>query len=299
LRTLMDDLLQPPGTPTSQLKFEKRIDELQAQLEIELGGSAFRNNVNLIKTNYLAVRRRHLFSNHSIHNPSYNQNAGIPDAQPADVAIGFGTIEFNPSSGNQDEEYVELVNPHSFAVDISGWRLDEGIEHLFPPGTVIPAYGSLYVTPDAVAFRNRSISPRGGQQLLVQGNYEGHLSSWGETVNLFNHNGLLVDSETYAGDPSDQQRYLRITEIMYHPAEAGDFDNDAYEYVEVQNIGTTSLLLNGVKFTEGISFSFPNIRLSARDYAVVVKDPVAFASRYTVPTGVPVLGPYEGQLSNG
>ena len=299
LRTLMDDLLQPLGTPTAELKFEKRIDELQALLEIELGGSSFRNNINLIKTNYLTIRRRHLFYNHSIHNPGYDQNAGIPDAQPDDVVIDFGTIEFRPASGNQDEEYIELINPNAIAVDISGWRLEEGIEHLFPPGTVIPAYDALYVTPKAVAFRNRSISPGGGQQLLVQGNFKGHLSSWGETIHLIDDNERLVSTVTYPGNPSDQQRDLRITEIMYHPAQAGDFDNDAYEYIELQNIGTASLLLDGVKFTDGISLGFPNIRLSAGGYAVVVKDRAAFASRYTVPAGVHILGPYEGQLSNG
>ena len=298
LRTLMDDLLQPPGTPTAELKFEKRIDELQARLEIELGGTSFRNNVNLIKTNYLTVRRRHLFQNHSIHNPAYDQNAGIPDAQPGDVTVDFGMIEFNPASGNQNEEYVELINPNSFAVDISGWSLEEGIEHLFPPGTVIPAYGALYVTPDAVAFRNRTRSPRGGQQLLVQGNYKGHLSNWPETINLFDDNGILINTVTYSGDPSDQQKYLRITEIMYNPAEVGDFDNEAYEYIELQNIGADSLGLDGVTFADGISFGFPDIRLSAGEYVVVVKDPAAFESRYVVPVGVHVFGPYDGQLSN-
>ena len=67
---------------------------------------------------------------------------------------------------------------------------------------------------------------------------------------------------------------------MYNPSEAGDFDNDEYEYIEVQNIGESSLLLNGVKFTGGISFNFPNISLAAGNYAIVVKDQVAFASRY-------------------
>jgi hypothetical protein len=299
LRTLMDELLQPPGTPTAELKFEKRIDELQAQLEIELGGSSFRNNINLIKTNYLTVRRRHLFEDHSIHNPGYDENAGIPDAQPADVVIDFGTVEFNPASGNQDEEYVGLFNLNAIAVDISGWKLEGGIEHFFPPGTVIPAYNALYVTPNAVAFRNRTRSPKGGEQLFVQGNYKGHLSSWGETINLINNDDVLVNTVTYTGDPSDQQRYLRITEIMYNPADEEDYDNEAYEYIELQNIGMESLELDGVQFTDGISFVFSSIRLSAGEYVVVVKDPAAFASRYTIPAGVQVLGPYDGQLSNG
>jgi len=306
LRTLMDTLLQPPGTPAGELKFEKRINELTAQFDADpsfinlVGSSTFHNNVNLIKTAYLAVRRPHLFVNHSIHNPAYNQNAGIPDAQPDSVTINFGTILFNPPSGNQDEEYIQLNNPNAIAVDISGWRLEGGVQHIFPPGTVIPAGGSLYVTPNAVAFRNRTTSPKGGEQRFVQGNYKGHLSSWGETINLLNSNRTLVSTVTYTGNPSDQQRYLRITEIMFNPAQGGAFDNEQYEFIELKNIGTASLPLLGVKFTEGIyfSFPFPNIDLPPGGYVVVAKNQTAFASRWTVPDGVQVLGPYDGQLSN-
>jgi hypothetical protein len=298
LRTLMDELLQPPNTPLAQRKFEKRIDELRAQLDIELSSTGWYNDLNRIKTDYLEVRRRHLFQNHSIHNPGYDQNAGIPDAQPDDVTVNFDSINFNPVSGNQDEEYITLHNPNTFEVDISGWSLQEGVEHLFPPGTVIPRYGKLYVTPNAVVFRNRSQSPRGGQQLLVQGNYKGHLSSWGETINLLDSNGKLVNELTYQGNPSDQQRYLRITEIMYNPAEGGAFDSQDYEYIELKNIGTAPLPLTGVKFTDGINFNLPGITLAAGDYVVVVKNQAAFASRYTVPQGVQVLGPYDGLLSN-
>jgi hypothetical protein len=298
LRTLMDELLQPPNTPLSQRKFEKRIDELKAQLDIELGSSGWYNNLERIKNEYLTVRRRHLYQNHSIHNPGYNQNAGIPDAQPENVTINFDSIDFNPVSGNQDEEYIVLLNPNGFEVDISGWSLQGGVEHLFLPGTVIARYGRLYVTPNAVAFRNRSQSPRGGQQLLVQGNYKGHLSSWGETINLLDGNGRLVNDITYEGNPSDQQRHLRITEIMYNPAEGGEFDNQDYEYIELKNIGTTPLPLTGVKFTDGISFNLPGITLAAGEYVLIVKNQAAFVSRYNVPGGVQVLGPYDGLLSN-
>jgi len=298
LRTLMDELLQPPNTPLAQRKFEKRIDELKAQLSIELASSGWSSNVERIKTDYLEVRRRHLFQNHSIHNPGYNQNAGIPDAQSDNVTINFDSIEFNPVSGNQDEEYIVLSNPNAYEVDITGWSLQVGVEHLFPPGTVIPRYGKFYVTPSAVAFRNRAQSPRGGQQLFVQGNYKGHLSSWGETINLIDNNERLVDSFTYKGDPSDQQRYLRITEIMYNPAEGGEFDSQEYEYIELKNIGTAPLSLAGVKFTDGIFFDFPGITLAAGDYVLVVRNQAAFASRYNVSVGAQVLGPFDGLLSN-
>ena len=299
LRTLMDELLQPPNTPVAQLKFEKRIDELRTQLDNELGSSGWYSDLNKIKTDYLTVRRRHLFENHSIHNPGYDQNAGIPDAQPANLTVNFDSIDFNPVSGNQDEEYIALSNPNAFEVDISGWSLQGGVEHLFPPGTVIPRYGKLYVTPNAVAFRNRTISPRGGLKLLVQGNYNGHLSSWGETINLLDSNRTPVNTLTYPGDPSNQQRYLRITEVMYNPVEGDTFDSQEYEYIELKNIGTAPLPLTGVKFTDGISFDLPGVTLAAGGYVVVVKNQAAFASRYTVPGDIQVLGPYDGLLSNG
>jgi hypothetical protein len=299
LRTLMDTLLQPPGTPAAQLKFEQRVDELQAQLLLELGSGSWNNNVSLIKTNYLVVRRRHLFIDHSLHNPGYDQNAGIPDAQPEDVVLDFGAVESSPASGNQDEEYVQLVNPNSFAVDISGWQLEGGIAHTFPPGTVIPAdNGALYVTPDAATFRSRAVSPRGGEQLLVQGNYRGHLSNWGEALRLLNEAGTLVNAVTYTGQPSDQQRYLRLSELMYHPAEGGAFDSEEYEYLELKNIGAAPLALRGAGFTEGVSFVFPDVTVAAGGYVVVAKNPAAFAGRYSVPAGVQVLGPYDGRLSN-
>jgi len=117
------------------------------------------------------------------------------------VTIRFGDCEHSPSSGNQDEEYVELVNPNSYAVDISGWRLGGGIEHTFLPGTVLIAGGRLYVSPDVRTFRHRATGPRGGQGLFVQGNYKGHLSRGGETVDLFDRSGRLVDTLTCAGSP--------------------------------------------------------------------------------------------------
>ncbi len=104
--------------------------------------------------------------------------AGIPHGQVENPAIRFDANSFDtmPASGNQDEEYVKLDNPTDVAVDISGWRLAGGIEHTFRPGTTIPAGMSLYVSPNVRAFRARATGPSGGQTLLVQGDYDGHLS---------------------------------------------------------------------------------------------------------------------------
>ena len=181
-------------------------------------------------------------------------------------------MEFNPASGNQDEEYIRLDNPNDYAVDISGYRLTDAVEHTFQPGVVIPADGNLYVSPDVTAFRTRSTSPTGGEGLFVQGNYAGHLSSWGETINLLDTDANLVDTITYPGNPSDQQRYLRITEMMYHPADPNQpspYNDEDFEYIELKNVGPNTLDLDGVKFTNGIIYNFPSASSTITDVNLI------------------------------
>ncbi|MHC4204386.1 MAG: lamin tail domain-containing protein [Planctomycetota bacterium] len=327
LRTVMDELLKAPGTPYNELFIEGRIDELVETMAPDValdyniwanpwpwGGQggyprdqSFQYAINVLKNDYLAVRRTHLFVTHNVnragsYNISGSYSALIPNAQPANPAINFGTFEYNPASGNQDEEYIQLNNPNTYAVDISGWKLSGGIEHTFLPGTVIVAGGSLYVSPDAAAFRARAASPTGGRGLFVQGNYRRHLSNWGETVNLFTEKDYLIDTMTYAGNPSDQQRYLRITEIMYHPAQAGTYNEEEYEFIELQNIGTSPVSLDGVKLTDGIYYQFPfggNLYLASGDYIVLVKNRDAFVWLYGT-DGINIAPDvYTGSLSNG
>jgi hypothetical protein len=96
---------------------------------------------------------------------------------------------------------------------------------------------------------------------------------------------------------------LAITEINYNPHEpisselgvstnAGD-----YEFVELQNIGSSTLNLADVRFIAGISYTFPSEILAAGERVVIVKNSAAFVARYG--SGLNVSGEYGGQLSNG
>lgn len=92
---------------------------------------------------------------------------------------------------------------------------------------------------------------------------------------------------------------LRLTEIMYHPADApaGDTnDTSNFEYVEVKNIGTTPLNLNRFRLRGGIDFDFGNTLLNGGQSAVVVANMNAFVSRYGA--GRLIAGVYTNQLSN-
>ena len=87
----------------------------------------------------------------------------MPGPQEQAVAIDIGALEVSPASGNQDEEYIELLNRNAEAVDISGWRLTGAVEHTFLPGTIIRGNGAMYVSPEVRVFRSRGASPRGGE----------------------------------------------------------------------------------------------------------------------------------------
>jgi hypothetical protein len=89
---------------------------------------------------------------------------------------------------------------------------------------------------------------------------------------------------------------LRITEIMYNPADTNNPNDPNKEFVELKNIGTETLNLNLAKFTKGIDFTFPDINLAPNQYIVVVKDPVAFIAQYGA--SVNIAGQYSGSLAN-
>jgi hypothetical protein len=102
---------------------------------------------------------------------------------------------------------------------------------------------------------------------------------------------------------------LRVTEIMYHPADptaseilAGFTDQDDFEFIELQNIGSQTIDLAGVRFTEGIEFDFTGSGVTALapgEYVVVVANLAAFGARYDT-AGMHVAGEFAAgkNLSN-
>ena len=315
LRTLMDEFLQPPGALPAARFYERRLDELAALLQpdatLDFGrwraGYGLPHNLSTamsrLKVEYLDDRREHLYQTHSVDNVgNYPDVAGIPHAQLGSPALTFGTIEFKPASSNQAQEYVELRNPNPVAVDLSGWRIEGGVDFTFAPGTVVGANGRVYVSPDIAAFRTRTTGPRAGQSLLVVGNYSGQLSARGESLTLRDAAGSLIATNSYAGSPSLAQQLLRITELMYHPSPLAGNTNaaDEFEFIELKNISTNVTLdLRGVRLVNGVEFNFTGsavTNLAAGARVLLVKNLTAFAARYG--GGLPVTGPYLGALDN-
>jgi hypothetical protein len=83
---------------------------------------------------------------------------------------------------------------------------------------------------------------------------------------------------------------LRVTELMYHPLRG------QAEFVELKNIGDANLDLSGVKFSEGIRFTFPEgFQLAPSAHVVLAGDAAAFTDQFP---GVIWAGVYDGRLSN-
>lgn len=332
VRTLMDQLLQPASTPLGQRRMENRVNELRglidpdgvtsdADLDFSAwgswsdggGGSTSSSHrlgpqADRLVNTYLPNRRSYLYGG----SPSSN-GLGIPAAQASMPDITIEEIDFMPA--DQEQEYFVLKNRESAPVDISGWQIKGAVEMTIKPGTVIPAgngdagsqyVGLLHVAKSSPGFRARASGASGGQFRFIQGGYSGQLSARGETIELWDAEGNLVDTKAYAGTPTAAQQSLRVTEINYHPADPSASETaslpgvtaEDFEFVELLNIGSTALVLDGAQFTHGISYTFPAATtLAPGERVVLAKNVAAFELRYG--TGLNTLGPYAGQLDNG
>ena len=122
----------------------------------------------------------------------------------------------------------------------------------------------------------------------------------------------LNEADFIVAPPADAAS-LRITELNYNPHDANqngvttelEVDNDEFEFVELRNIGTETIELSGVQFVEvpdgadneGIEFTFDQRTLAAGEFILVVKNQLAFESRYG--EDLNIAGEYSGRLSNG
>lgn len=320
-RSLLDTLVLPPGTLSSQLVTENYIKQLTNQIAIEANldrqkwgyspwapGQSFTRGINDLFTQFITPRRSHWYITHCVTNTAKPlgvgsaYNAGLPLSQPTNAVVSIVAWDINPASGDQAQEFVCLTNQNSYAVDVSGWKLEGGISHKLQPGTVIPPGKSLYLSPSVAAFRSRTVGPRGGLGLFVQGSYSGHLNAWGESLTLTDASGRTVSRTNFAGTPSLEQQYLRITEIMYNPAPMAGKTNDpqTFEYLKLKNTSTSlTLNLNGVRLTNGVCFPFSGsavTTLGPGQTVLVVRDTNAFSLRYG--QDLNVAGQYTGALDN-
>lgn len=113
-------------------------------------------------------------------------------ADPGGIVIS--ELNYHAGSDLDTDDYLELTNTATAAVDLSGWSFTAGITAVFAPGTTIPAGGHFVVAKDAALFQ----ATYGFAPDAV---YGGNLSNGGETVTLVDAALLTIDTVTYADLP--------------------------------------------------------------------------------------------------
>jgi hypothetical protein len=203
LRTLLDEFYGPPGELIDDSYIADRIDSLIAEIGPDalldrqswgvVGGMSYETPTEAIarvKEDFLAQRKQFL-----------QTLSGMPPSQVALPNVAFGSIDYDPVGGNQDQQYIEVVNSSNTAVDISGWTISGTVTHTFHGGTVIPANSTYYAVADVAQFQLRNTGPSGGQRLFIQGNFDGRLNNAYGELFLLDQTGTSIDSLSYGTPP--------------------------------------------------------------------------------------------------
>jgi hypothetical protein len=205
-----------------------------------------------------------------------------PDGHPVN-ALFFETSPFRDRQGNDafasmrwriaavDADYNPAAQPAR--LPLFEWRAawDSGELAAFTP--------QVHVPPDTV---------EPGKTYRLRARFKddtGRTSHWSAPL------------EFTASAPSIQplRDALRITEIMYHPAGSADA-----EFIELQNIGWSSLALGNLRLAGGVTYDFADAgleQLPAGQRLVIAKNPGLIRA---TPVGqqAAVFGPWTGKLSN-
>jgi hypothetical protein len=112
----------------------------------------------------------------------------------ADSVVTFNEIMYNPGEGATAVEWVELFNATSIDIELSGWRIEGGIQYRFPTNTILPAFAYAVVASDPDALR------AGTGATNVFGPFTGRLADEGERLRLRNHNNRILDEMTYGDE---------------------------------------------------------------------------------------------------
>ncbi len=107
-----------------------------------------------------------------------------------DSVVTFNEVHYHPAAPEDPEEavgpeWVELHNPMSIRVDVSGWSLRGGIGYTFPEATVMEP--GAYLVVSAVA----------GDPAGALGPFSGRLDNAGEEIRLHERWGRMMDRVEY------------------------------------------------------------------------------------------------------
>lgn len=284
-------------------------DELVLRMQYDDGFIAYLNGVRVAESGAPAT-------------PNWNSGSTTTRANSEVVKV----TEFSLS------EFKSLLKPGTNVLAIHGMnRNSASNDALFVPqligqkykevGPVSLATDQSALTVDGRGWVNvKSIQIRGQSAPLPVQWLDA--TTWRTTIPLQpGQNELILDAYNFGGDLIASRAvtitttasnplldYLRISEVMYHPAEPNDVEraagfatDDEFEYLELTNISSpgngVTLDLTGIAVSDGVTFAFNGGSLAPGEQIIIAANESAFRARYgNLPK---IAGTFEGQLNNG
>lgn len=132
-----------------------------------------------------------------------NSTPGASNTAIRANTVVINEIMYNPISRNNDDEYIELYNASPGSVDLSDWRLEDGITFRFPSGTTIGSGQYLVVARNASHLIGNYPGVLNAGNTV--GNYSGSLANSGERVALVKPDDPLLP----------EQDFVLVSEVTY------------------------------------------------------------------------------------
>src|SRR5476651_2404420 len=196
----------------------------------------------------------------------YRLSAKTPGTNNAPILISdvvINELMYDPISGNDDDQYVELYNRSTNTVDLSGWQLSDAVSYTIPAGTLLATNGYLVVARNTANLFSKYPNLNSGNTV---GNFSGKLSHNGEHIALLmpvTHNGtninIMVNDLTYGtggrwGEWSGGGgNSLELIDPNSNNRLAANWaDSDDTQKSVWTNIETTGVMDNGANYESGI-----------------------------------------------
>ncbi|HWI58675.1 MAG TPA: lamin tail domain-containing protein, partial [Bacillota bacterium] len=135
---------------------------------------------------------------------------GTNNSPALSPSIVINEIMYDPLSGNEDDQYVELYNQGTSRVDLSGWKFTAGISYTFRSNTFLAANAYLVVARNT--SRMLTNYPNLNATNLV-GNFDGSLAGRGERLALSMPDDIV--STNSHGVVTTNMIYIVVNEVAY------------------------------------------------------------------------------------
>lgn len=121
-------------------------------------------------------------------------------AQVASNSIVITEIMYDVSGTDTDHEWIEIKNVSTQTIDITGWKFNDGTNHVFNTPPANGSVGSMNIPPGGFAI----IAANATQFIIDNNNFPGtvidtvmSLSNTSDTIKIIDNNGAVINEVTY------------------------------------------------------------------------------------------------------